>query len=261
MTTKFTSTSKNKKPSRRELRLSLLLPVVIIIVVWLIGLGVYTVTPGEVLFNQVIAILIGSSLIVTLIFYIRQAAPRLRVWALSMAVPALVGITVGVVNGRSTPILIGCGITILLLIAQRALSIPFSYRAAAQAFNRGEMNRALTLINKSIIARPDFAESYQLRALILINNLQANAAEQDAQKAISLQPQADQFYNTLGQIYLSTGRYADMRETYQNAVAINPDRAMHYYHLGLSHYRLGAYRDAAAAFSMAGATSSNACRT
>ena len=245
------TTNPPTKPSRKELRISLLLPVVIIVVLWLIGLAVYALTPGEVQFNAAIAILIGCGLIFYLIFYTRSASVRLRILALVLVIPALVGITLGMVNGRSSPILIGFAITFLLLITQRTLSTPFSYRAAVKAFDWGDINRAALLINKSIAARPDFAESYQLRAMIHMVNQQFEAAEQDARNAIALQPKADQFYNTLGQIFWGNGRYPNMRDIYQQAITLNPDRAMHYYHLGLSHYRLGAYRDAADSFSMA----------
>lgn len=244
-------TQSSSKPSRKELRFSLLLPVVITIIVWLIGLAVFALTPGETQFNNVIAILIGAGLITYLVFYMRKASIRLRVLALLMAVPALIGITLGTVNGRSTPILIGFGITFLLLIAQRALTIPLSYRAAAQAFDRGELDQALALINKSIVSRPDFADSYQLRAMIRMVNQQYQTAEQDIRQAITLQPKSDQFYNTLGQIFWVNGRFTDMRDIYQQAITVNPDRAMHHYHLGLSHFRLAAYREAAEAFSMA----------
>ena len=241
----------SSQPSRKELRFSLLLPVVITIVVWLIGLAVYALTPGDVQFNNVIAILIGAGLIGYLVFYMRNVSARLRVVALLMAVPAMIGITLGTVNGRSTPILVGFGITFLLLLVQRAFNVPLSYRAAAQAYDRGEFDQALELINKSIQARPDFAESYQLRAMIRLVNQQIGAAEKDAQKAIELSPKVDQFYNTLGQIYLVNGRFAEMRDTYQQAIEVNPDRAMNHYHLGLSNYRLGDFREAAETLSMA----------
>ena len=241
----------SSQPSRKELRFSLLLPVVITVVVWLIGLAVYALTPGEVQFNNVIAILIGAGLIGYLVFYMRNVSARLRAVALLMAVPALIGITLGTVNGRSTPIIVGFGITFLLLLVQRAFNIPLSYRAAAQAYENGEFTQALELINKSIKARPDFAESYQLRAMIRFVNQQFDAAEKDAQKAIDLSPKVDQFYNTLGQIYLVNGRFSEMRDTYQQAIEVNPDRAMNHYHLGLSNYRLGNFREAAEALSMA----------
>ncbi len=241
----------SSKPSRKELRISLLLPIVITVVVWLIGLVVYALTPGEVQFNAVIAILIGGGLVSYLVYYMRSVSAHLRILAVAMAVPALVGITWGTVNGRSSPIIIGFAITFLLLIIQRALTTPFSYRAALQAFDRGNIDRALMLINKSIAARPDFAESYQLRAMIHMVNQQFESAEQDAHKAIALQPKSDRFYNTLGQIFLNNGRYTQTCDIYQQAITLNPDRAMHHYHLGLSHFRLGAYRDAAESFSTA----------
>ncbi|MEZ4518896.1 MAG: hypothetical protein R3C44_19440 [Chloroflexota bacterium] len=46
------------------------------------------------------------------------------------------------------------------------LTTPISYRMARRRFFAGDMSMALDLVDKSIAARPDFWESYQLRALI-----------------------------------------------------------------------------------------------
>ncbi|MCP5101332.1 MAG: tetratricopeptide repeat protein [Chloroflexi bacterium] len=248
---KQTTPPVSEKPSRQELRASLLLPIIITIIVWLIGLLVYAISPEELQFNQLIGGVIGAALIIYLLYSTRNAALRLRITAFLMAIPALVGMTIGMINGRSTLIVAGIGITFLLLIIQRALTVPFSYRAALQAYRAGNYDQAQQLINKSIAARPDFAESYQLRGMIHLMNHRLGEAEKDVQSAIERQPTVDAHYNALGQIYLAAGRYQDAIPVYQQAGDLNGRQAMHDYHLGLCHYRLEVYQEAAEAFAAA----------
>lgn len=243
--------SRGERPSSRALRASLILPIAISVIVWLVGLVVYLLAPGSRVFNTVIALLIGAGLLVYLTLSLRTAPRRLQIQGLLMAAPALLGITLGLVNGRSRPVVIGVGVTFLLLAAQRALNVPFSYRAAWRHFQQQQYESALTLINKSIAARPDFAESYQLRALIRLVFQQPAAALRDIQQAIQLQPRTHPFYNTLGQIHLSQGDYPAAQAAYEEALALNPDLSMYHYHLGLCALRQGQHRAAAAAFATA----------
>lgn len=247
---KTPSQTRSVKPSRRDLRASLVLPVGITVLIWLAGLLVFTLAPAA-QFNNVIAALIGGSLLVYLFFYTRTAGWRLRVVALLLATPALIGITVGTVNGRLQPTLIGVGVTFVLLVIQRALNVPLSYRAASRAFERGDDVEALRLLHKSIEARPDFAESYQLRALIRLLQLDFPRAEKDARQAIAMQPKSHVYRNTLGQIYLAQGEYARARDVYADAIAVYDGITMYLYQLGFCHYRLGDYRQAADALATA----------
>lgn len=248
------TTTENKsagRPSRRELRASLILPVIITLVVWLLGLLIFTLAPHQAQFNNIFAVIISGALLAVLVYTTRQASARERGGALLLAVPALAGITTGVLQGSAQLIVGGVGVTFLLLVAQRALSVPISYRLASRRFQMGDYDEALTLVNKSLAARPDFAESYQLRALIRMLYQQVAQADQDMQQAIALRPTSPQFHNTLGQIYLTEGRYEAARDVYETAVALEDRQAMYHYYLGLSHYRLGAYRAAAEALTLA----------
>jgi tetratricopeptide (TPR) repeat protein len=101
------------------------------------------------------------------------------------------------------------------------------------------------LINKSIAARPDFRESYQLRALIHLAHMNFTAAERDARKAIELKPKAHAAYNTLGQVFLAQKRFDDAKDAYREALRQAPENALYRYYLGFSHYQLQAYRQAA----------------
>jgi hypothetical protein len=172
--------------SPRELRSSFLLPVVIALVIWLVGVVVYLIVPGE--FNTAVSIIIGIALFAYLLYYTRHARPAVRLLALVFAVPAMVGIALSFSSGSARPLVIGVGITFLLLVVQRLLDTPVSYRVALRYFSQGRMDEALAMINKAVEARPDFWESQQLRALIHLTRLDFTRAEKDARAAIALRP-------------------------------------------------------------------------
>jgi tetratricopeptide (TPR) repeat protein len=231
------------RPSPAELRASLLLPVAITLAVWLVGMLVFVLLPEQ--FTAVISLAIGASLLVFFLFWTRRADARTRLTAVLLALPALAGVTWGVVSGAMRYTLLGVGLTLLLLTAQRILNTPFSYRVAYGRFRAGDTERALELINKSIAARPDFWQSYQLRALIYLAHLNFQHAEREGLHALRLRPDAHPLYNTLGQIYLAHMRFAEAADAYTAARQLAPDYALYWYHLGLSYYRLGQYQEAA----------------
>lgn len=228
--------------SPRELRSSFLLPVIIALVIWLVGVVVFLLVPGE--FNTAVSILIAIAIFTYLVYYTRNARPNVRLLALIFAVPAMLGIAYSFTTGSSQPLVAGVGITFLLLVAQRLFDTPISYRVAQRYFSQGHSDEALEMVNKAIQARPDFWESYQLRALIYLTNLNFAHAERDAQAAIALKPNAHPVYNTLGQVYLAQEQFTQAADIYAQAVNLDPDNAIYHYHLGLSLYRQGQYEEA-----------------
>ncbi len=236
--------------NQKELRASTLLPVVIPVGIVLLGLVVWLIAPDD--FNTGLAIAISLSLLLFLLYWTRREPARQRVIALALAVPALVGLSVGMSNGRITPILLGFGLTGLLLVLHRAVSIPISYRFATRRYQDGDLVTALALVEKTIDARPDFWEAYQLQALIFLAQGDLPRAERAAKEAITTNPQSDAAANTLGQIYLAQSQFEAARQVYIQAVTQNPDHALHWYHLGLCQYRLGEWAEAID--SLAGAT-------
>jgi tetratricopeptide (TPR) repeat protein len=221
--------------SPSQLRSSFLLPVVIALAIWLIGILVYLITPAA--FNTAVSFIIGLSLFLYLLYYTRQARPAVRLLALIFAIPAMVGIALSFSSGSALPLVIGVGLTFLLLVVQRLLDTPISYRVALRHFGQGRMDKAMAMINKAIEARPDFWESWQLRALIHLTNLDFEWAEKDARAAIGLKPNAHPAYNTLGQLYLAQEQFEQAAEIYDQALNLDPDNAIYHYHLGLSCYR------------------------
>lgn len=234
-----------QRPSRSELRASLVWPVIISIAIWVAGLIVWLIAPGR--FDALVSAIIAVGLIVYLVYYLRSQplTPTERILALLLAIPAILGITFGMIRGEAVFAITGVSMSLLLLGLQRAVTVPFSYRMARRAFTKGQLELALDLVDKAIEARPAFWESYQLRSLIYLSSMQFPAAERDARQAIEARPDAHPAYNTLGQIYLAESRYEKAREAYAKAVDLSPKQALYHYHLGYAEYRLGQHWSAA----------------
>lgn len=244
------NSSSPQKPTSSELRFGFVLPVAITLAVWMVGAIVLLVFPQQ--FTLVLALLVGFSLVVYLVYWTRRERRSLQIMAVLFALPALAGITWGMIQGNLGYTFAGLGITAVLLFLQRLLNTPISYRAAYRQWVQGNYAAALDLINRSIAARPDFWQSYQLRALIYLMTMNFQHAERDARAALARKPNAHPVFNTLGQIYLAQNRFAEAAEAYKSALALAPDYALYNYHSGLSLYRLGQY--AAAADALAAAT-------
>ena len=237
-------TNSSQRSSHRlgptEMRSSFLLPIGISVLIWVGGILIYALAPGE--FDTVVTWLIGLALLVYLFYQTRQATAQLRIIALLLASPALVGIALGLTNGRSRFVVIGVGLTVFLLAVQRFLHTPISFRVAWRQFQTGDVDAALDLINRSLLARPDFWESYQLRALIYLTKHQYRYAERDAWQALQLNAKAHPVYNTLGQIYLTEMQFEKGAEAYEQALDLDPGNPLYLYHLGLCQYRQQLYR-------------------
>lgn len=251
--TKETSGKRSgERPSRNELRASVMWPIIISVGIWLAALVIWLIAPGR--FDVLVSGIIALGLVVYLFYFIRSqrlnGAEQFVVFLLS--IPAIAGITGGMFYGSAVYAITGVSLTLLLLAARRVFTTPISYRMARRRFFAGDLSMALDLADKSIAARPTFWETYQLRALIYLSNMQFDRAERDARRALDLRPDAHPAYNTLGQIYLATNRFGEARAAYLKASEMVPKNSLYLYHLGLSDYRLGNYREAAEA--LAGAT-------
>lgn len=223
--------------SRKELRTSIWLPIFSALGLVALAAIVGVFMPHA--FTAGLAIAICLGLVAFLWYWLRHQPIRRRLTAVLLAIPALLGVSTGVSDGRLGPILLGAGATGLLLFIHRAVSIPISYRFAARRFQSGHYEEALSLVDKAIMARPHFWESYQLQALIFLAQMDFPRAERAAKAAMEANPKADAAANTLGQIYLAQAQFTPARQVYIQAVEQNPDHALHWYHLGLCDYRLG----------------------
>ncbi len=241
------------RPSRQELRSSFVLPIIITLAIWVVGMVVFLLFPDN--FNAIISLLIGLSLLIYLWRGMRQAPAglqtSLRITAVIFALPALIGITMGLTQGNVSYTLFGFGITVLLLMGQRLLHTPLSYRAATRHFQQGNDEDALALLSKAIETRPDFWQSYQLRALIYLMQGHLRHAQRDGETAVSLNPHSHEAYNILGQVYLAQTDFEKAVMAYETAVSLQPSNELYAYYLGISLYRNGRFAEAAQALAIA----------
>ena len=254
MQNKSLDSEKNKRKAARanvraQMSSSLLLPIALGLVILLAGVVVAMAAPWS--FMNTIAGFIILLLFAYLLWGTRGASWGLRILAMIVAIPAVVGISLSLVNGRLLEMFLGVGLTLLLLVLLRFFHTPISYRVAYRRFRDGRMQEALEMINKSINARPDFWESYQLRSLIYLSQMSLDHAERDAQTAIEINPKAHPVYNTLGQIYLAEERFEEGKEAYEKALDLAPGYALYLYHLGLCEFRLQDYAESAQSFAAA----------
>ncbi|MDX1415393.1 MAG: tetratricopeptide repeat protein [Candidatus Promineifilaceae bacterium] len=244
---------KEKKEARRNVRnqmsSSLLLPIALGLTILLAGVVLAMLAPWS--FQNSISVFIVLILFAYLFWSTRGASWKLRLLALILAVPAITGIALSLVNGTLTAALIGVGVTAVLLIALRFFLTPISYRVAYNHFRKGRMQEALEIINKSILARPDFWESYQLRSLIYLSQMSLDHAQRDALEALELNPKAHPVYNTLGQVYLAQERFAEAEDAYNHALDLAPGYALYLYHLGLCEFRRQEFDESSQSFAAA----------
>ena len=234
---------------KQELRSSFLLPTAFGLAILLVSALVVIFSPWP--FWISMTIVIAILLFAYLVWTTRGASWRLRSAALILAVPAVAGISYGLANGSTAAALLGVGMTLLLLTLLRFYQTPLSFRMASSSFRHGDLEGALELVDKSIGARPDFWESYQLRAMIHLSLMQLAYAERDGKRAIELNPNAHPVYNTLGHVYLAQENFPAAEEAYGRALDLAPGFALYLYHLGLSEYRQGKYQEAAESFAAA----------
>jgi tetratricopeptide (TPR) repeat protein len=233
----------------QEMRSSFLLPTALGLAILLIGVVVVMFSPWP--FTQTLIVLVAALLLAWLLWSSRAASWGLRLLALLVALPAVAGVSVGLVDGSLAAALLGMGVTLLLLALLRFLQTPLSFRFAYGRFRDGDLEGALELADKAIAARPDFWESYQLRAMIELSLLQLGYAERDARQATALRPDAHPAWNTLGHIYLAEEEFAAAEEAYGRALDAAPGYALYLYHLGLAEFRQGKFRPAAESFAAA----------
>lgn len=237
------------RPSQQELRSSFILPIAITLAIWVVGIVVFVLFPTH--FNEIISLLIGLGLFIYLWRWTRKATMLLRITAVLFAIPTLIGITFGLTQGKVSYTLIGFAISFVLLMIQRAFNTPLSYRAATRQFRQGNDDEALSLLSKAISTRPDFWQSYQLRALIYLMQGHLHHAQRDGEAAIALNPMAHEAHSILGQVYLAQMAFEKAVTAYGKAIALAAKNELYTYYLGMALYRNGRFPQAALAFAIA----------
>jgi tetratricopeptide (TPR) repeat protein len=101
-----------------------------------------------------------------------------------------------------------------------------------------------------IVLKEDGANTRALqgKATALLHLDRGKEAEENLNRALSMDSGSWETYVLLGNTYDWTKRYKDAADAYEKAIAINPNAGPVYQSLGVSLYRSGKYRESANAF-------------
>ncbi len=104
---------------------------------------------------------------------------------------------------------------------------------AITALRRGRSAEAQTWLQRTLAENPDFVPALINRAHLAILRREFALAENDLQKAVSLDPLAVDGQLALGLLYRRTGRMTASRGALEKAVSLDPQNPFARYHLGL----------------------------
>jgi serine/threonine protein kinase/tetratricopeptide (TPR) repeat protein len=139
-----------------------------------------------------------------------------------------------------------------LPLAERAVALD-GYLASARVSlglvytSLGRLDEATREIEKAIQLEPGNADAQYALGAVYEARTQLDLAEAAFRHAVALRPDR-LFYDTLGALYLRTGRPAPAIAAFQSSIRLAPDGALGYSNLGVAYYRQGDLAQAAAQF-------------
>ncbi len=113
----------------------------------------------------------------------------------------------------------------------------------------GNENAALAAYNASIDANDTIAETFYRRAVLLIQRLDYEAAANDLQRALALQPNFSEAFYWLGHTYMAQNQMEPARDAFRSAVQSRAgDYTAARFYQGLAEEHLNLYDEAVASF-------------
>ena len=115
---------------------------------------------------------------------------------------------------------------------------------AARLRSMGQLEAALEEYNEAIRLQPDDAMSYDNRSTILHNMGRYEEALEDSNRAIKLQPNNAIFYDSRGATLHEMHRYEEALEDKNHAIKLQPDNALFYDSRGATLHQMRRYEEA-----------------
>ena len=109
---------------------------------------------------------------------------------------------------------------------------------AIRALRRGEHDAALAATDALLLAEPDVAAHYRLRAEILRLSGELERAAGDYRRMTGLAPQDASAWNGLAEVLLQGGQHEEARAAGTRALTLAPEDWVAYYNLGMVEDRL-----------------------
>ncbi len=118
------------------------------------------------------------------------------------------------------------------------------YAAAFEAFNAGDRERAITILEDLVQQAPDFASGYLLLARSHFELNQWEPAIASYKRVIELNPDVSIAYLDLGVAYAETGEIDLAKESFETALQMQPGDASIHYNIGTVFVRADRIDDA-----------------
>ncbi|HMC63788.1 MAG TPA: tetratricopeptide repeat protein, partial [Gemmataceae bacterium] len=118
---------------------------------------------------------------------------------------------------------------------------PALLRAAKNALAKGELDRALTLVDKSISKDPKNAEAYLVRGIIHESQQRHKEAVADFDQAIKLDRKLAEAYQRRGQEHFKLGHIKESIDDFDRYLELQPEKAPGHWQRGISYYYAGRF--------------------
>ncbi|WP_299077755.1 tetratricopeptide repeat-containing sulfotransferase family protein [uncultured Ruegeria sp.] len=128
----------------------------------------------------------------------------------------------------------------------KTLSIGEAYNQGVHAYETGELNKAVSVLNQVLKAAPKYAPAHQLLGVIAFQTGQTGPAENAMREAIRLQPDNAGFLSNFIEVLRTNGKAEEAIRAGKHAVQLDPGSAIAHSNLGLAYYDLGDLIDAEA---------------
>ena len=112
----------------------------------------------------------------------------------------------------------------------------------------GQIDNSLQMFETAIKIKPDYAEAYFNKGVILKGIDRLEEAVECYKKAIDLVPNYPDAHNNLGNAFKALGSLEAAIESYENAITFNPNLAHFHYNLGIVYKDFGRMEDAIKSF-------------
>ncbi len=107
----------------------------------------------------------------------------------------------------------------------------------------GNLDKSLADLDKAIALKPDYAEAYGHKAVVLLRKGATAEAETEATRAIGIGPTGELYY-ARGAVRMTMGRFKDALADLDQALALDPKNSEYLIARGEVRLRLGSLKDA-----------------
>jgi len=114
-----------------------------------------------------------------------------------------------------------------------------AYRRAVHLVQTQHLNDAVSMFNRAVMLKPDWALAFAARARALYESKKYVEAISDCDAAIRLDPTHAEWYDLRGLAYSYSGQHARALEDYNRAIDMNSNIAAYYNNRGWAYRELG----------------------